>query len=146
MSGTTVDWAGRLRASGLRATVQRVVTLDTLDQLGHATPEQLYEACSNKVSGLNLSTIYRGLEVLAAYGLVSHTHLSEASASYQLVDHATHAHLVCRGCDAVTELAPEIAESFAAAVADSQGFAVDYGHLSVFGRCAQCAAADGPDD
>jgi hypothetical protein len=46
----------------------------------------------------------------------------------------------------VPELAHEVAESFAAALSDSQGFAVGDGQLSEVGRCARCAAAVGPDD
>jgi Fur family ferric uptake transcriptional regulator len=86
--------------------------------------------------------VYRVLETLAAHGLVSHTHLLGATKTYQLSTHANHAHLVCRGCGSVTELDDDVARRFTADISRVHGFDVDFGHLSVFGRCADCVAKD----
>jgi Fur family ferric uptake transcriptional regulator len=141
--GSTDNWAvDLLRRYGLRATSQRLAIVAALQRLGHATIEQLLEASQEVLPTVQPSTVYRSLETLAEHGLVSHTHLLGTSKTYQLSTHANHAHLVCRGCGSVTELADDIARGFTADISHRHGFDVDFGHLSVFGRCADCVAAD----
>jgi Fur family ferric uptake transcriptional regulator len=138
----TADHVELLRRNGLRATGQRLVILAALERLGHATMEQLLEATSPELPNLQLSTIYRSVETMTAHNLVSHTHLTGPTPTYQLATHADHAHLVCRGCGSVTEMDDDVAHRFTADIARRHGFDVDFGHLSVFGRCAACVAAD----
>ena len=135
-----------LRRNGLRATGQRLVVLAALDRLGHATMEQLLEATQADLPNLQLSTIYRSVETLAAHHIVSHTHLTGPTPTYQLATHADHAHLVCRGCGSVTEMDDDVARRFTADISRVHGFDVDFGHVSVFGRCAACVANDLADD
>jgi Fur family ferric uptake transcriptional regulator len=142
----TDDHVELLRRNGLRATGQRLVILAALDRLGHATMEQLLEATKPDLPNLQLSTIYRSVETLTAHSIVSHTHLNGPTPTYQLTTHADHAHLVCRGCRSVTEMDDDVAHRFTADIARVHGFDVDFGHLSVFGRCASCVATDLHDD
>lgn len=145
-SPTVEEHVELLRRNGLRATGQRLVILRALQRLGHATMEQLLEATQQELPNLQLSTIYRAVETLTAHGLVSHTHLTGATPTYQLASHGDHAHLVCRGCGTVTQMDDSVARRFTADILRVHGFDVDFGHLSVFGRCADCVAADLRDD
>lgn len=131
-----------LRSTGLRATGQRLAVLAALDRLGHATMDQLLDAASAVLPNLQLSTIYRSVETLTAHGLVSHTHLTGSTPTYQLASHGTHAHLVCRGCGSVAEMDDDVASRFTADIANAHGFDADFGHLSVFGRCSTCVDGD----
>jgi Fur family ferric uptake transcriptional regulator len=146
MATRTDEHVELLRRNGLRATGQRLVILAALDRLGHATMERLLEATQDALPNLQLSTVYRSVETLTAHGLVSHTHLTGATPTYQLATHGDHAHLVCRGCRSVTEMDDDVAHRFTADIARVHGFDVDFGHLSVFGRCASCVAGDLRDD
>ena len=134
-------WTDVLHAAGLRRTVPRLLVLDALSRLGHGRVEVIHQAVSEYAPTVSISTVYRQLEALAEHGVVSHTHLVAGTKSYQLVTHADHVHLVCRECGAVSELDPGVAARFTAEVAATHGFALDFGHLSVFGRCAECAMA-----
>ena len=51
--------------------------------------------------------------------------------------------LVCAGCGRITEVSPEAVAPLVTALADHHGFETDVGHLTVFGRCADCRAAGG---
>ena len=146
MITTGQDFVAQLRRHGLRATGQRLVLLEALERLEHATIEQLLDASRLTSRNIQLSTVYRTLETLTAYGIVSHTHLTGTTKTYQLAAHARHAHLVCRGCGAVTELDDQVAHRFTADLAAAHDFDVDLGHLSVFGRCARCVAGDLDDE
>ena len=136
------DWPDVLRGLRLRITTPRLQVLHALEQLGHATPEEILARAGDGVSGLHLSTVYRTLETLSGAGIVSHAHLGDGPANYALAGSATHAHLVCRECGAIVALEEEVAARFAAGTAAAHGFVVDVGHLAVFGRCAECGPVD----
>lgn len=127
----------QLRERGYRLTPQRAAVLEAVEALGHATPDQVHEAVKER--GVNLSTVYRTLELLDEVGLIHHAHLSDRAPTYHSTRGHEHVHLVCRSCKKVISLG---AEEVAAALGDlvgQQGFVPDWGHLSVFGTCAECA-------
>src|SRR5436309_2716679 len=84
------DLAARLRQRGMRRTAQREQVLAAVRDLGHATPEQLAEA----VPGVDLTTVYRTLELLEDLGLVKHTHLGHGAPAYRPAGD-DHIHVVC---------------------------------------------------
>ena len=134
------DLAARLREQGLRLTPQRELILAAVEELGHATPDEVLAHVRNQVRSVNASTVYRTLEVLEGLGLVRHTHLSDRAPTYHSTREHEHVHVVCRRCHAVRSYDPEVVQPLVAALAED-GFTVDVGHLAVFGLCADCAAA-----
>ena len=63
------DLRARLRGSGLRLTPQRELILRAVEELGHATPDEVYAEVRRHSSSINLSTVYRTLELLDELGL-----------------------------------------------------------------------------
>jgi Fur family ferric uptake transcriptional regulator len=137
-------WDDALRASGYRVTPQRQLVLEAVTKLEHATPEEIYAEVKQTVVGVNVSTVYRTLELLEQIGLVTHTHLGHGAHRYHLAADAQHVHLVCRDCDVITELDLAVVRSLVSALEVEYGFETDVGHLTVFGRCAQCRAGPVP--
>jgi Fur family transcriptional regulator, ferric uptake regulator len=131
-------WDDALRASGYRVTPQRQLVLEAVSRLEHATPEAIFAAVRQTARGVNVSTIYRTLELLEQLGLVTHTHLGHGAPRYHLAAEAEHVHLVCRQCEAVTEVDKSAVRPLVAALEQDQGFQTDVGHLTVFGLCAAC--------
>jgi Fur family ferric uptake transcriptional regulator len=136
------DWRERLRGSGYRLTPQRELVLGAVEKLGHATPEEVLACVRESSSAVNLSTVYRNLEVLEELGLVRHAHLSDRVATYHSATDHEHFHLVCRKCQRVSSVDPEVAGSFAARLQEEYGFVPDLGHLVVFGTCVRCESDD----
>lgn len=134
------DWRQALREKGYRLTPQRELILAAVDDLGHATPDEVLAHVQQTVSTVNASTVYRTLEVLEELGLVRHAHLSDRAPTYHSARGHTHFHLVCRDCREVISVEAEAAAPFVAVLAD-RGFTPDLGHLTVFGRCARCEGA-----
>ena len=126
-----------LRARGLRLTAQRQLVLEAVYQLGHATPEQVHQAVREVAAGVNITTIYRTLELLEQLGLVTHTHLSHGSATYHPAGNDQHVHLVCRSCGTVIEVEPELLDPLVGQL-EQRGFLVDVGHVALFGLCKDC--------
>src|ERR1700733_15440024 len=133
-------WDAALRASGYRVTPQRQLVLEAVTRLNHASPEEIFAEVHQRASGVNISTIYRTLELLEQLGLVTHTHLGHGAPRYHLAAEAEHVHLVCSECGRVTQIGPEAVNALVAALKDTQGFETDVGHLTVFGKCADCRA------
>ena len=134
------DWRERLRGSGYRLTPQRELVLAAVEKLGHATPEEVLACVRESSSAVNLSTIYRNLEVLEELGLVRHAHLSDRVATYHSTTEHEHFHLVCRKCQRVVSVDPEVASGLAERLRSEMGFEADMGHLVVFGACVECGA------
>jgi Fur family transcriptional regulator, ferric uptake regulator len=133
------DLARRLREQGLRLTPQRQLILRAVEELRHATPDEVLAHVRSQVSSVNASTVYRTLEVLEELGLVRHTHLSDRAPTYHSTLEHEHVHVVCRRCHAVRSYDPGLVQPLVDALG-ADGFTVDVGHLAVFGVCAECAS------
>ena len=131
-----------LRAKGLRLTAQRQLVLDAVHQLGHATPDQVHAKVSEVAAGVNITTVYRTLELLEELGLVTHAHLSHGAPTYHSVGEAQHIHLVCRACGGLSEIPSSTLTPLARTLDAERGFLLDIGHVALFGVCAECGSAD----
>lgn len=134
------DWHAALRARGYRLTPQRQLVLEAVGELGHGTPEEIATSVRRIASGLNISTVYRTLELLEELGLVRHTHMGHGAPTYSVATDDNHVHLVCRDCSGVEEAPPEVLSDVVDRLAAERGFTVDVGHFAVFGQCRSCAA------
>ena len=132
------DLAARLHSLGYRLTPQRQLVLQAVDKLGHATPDEILAEVQQHASAVNVSTVYRNLEVLEELGLVRHAHLSDRAPTYHSVSDHTHFHLVCRKCQRVVSVDPGEVAGFADATRTRHGFVLDVGHLAIFGECVEC--------
>ncbi|MFC7493209.1 MULTISPECIES: Fur family transcriptional regulator [unclassified Nocardioides] len=134
----TEDLAAKLHSLGYRLTPQRQLVLRAVEKLGHATPDEILAEVQQHASAVNISTIYRTLEVLEELGLVRHTHLSDRAPTYHSVTDHEHFHLVCRNCHRVISVDPEVVAPLSEALEQRHGFVVDVGHLAIFGNCVEC--------
>ena len=131
-----------LHERGLRLTPQRQLVLDAIRALGHATPEQICARVQEAAPAVNITTVYRTLELLEELGLVTHAHLSHGATTYHGVAGEQHVHLVCRSCNAIEEVPATMLATLADEIEGSNGFLVDIGHVALFGVCAHCGGKE----
>lgn len=136
-SGPALDLATQLRSRGLRVTSQREQVLAAVRELGHATPEQIGE----RVPGVDVTTVYRTLELLEEIGLVRHAHLGHGPPSYRPAED-DHIHVVCHTCGKVVDADPGLVDDMADRLRAERGFVLDRSHFTVFGRCRECTEAE----
>ncbi|MFN8125197.1 MAG: Fur family transcriptional regulator [Candidatus Nanopelagicales bacterium] len=136
---TEEAWRARLRARGHRITPQREAVARAVAELPHASAESVHAHLRSDDPDLSLSTVYRNLTVLQELGVIEHTHLGTTSV-YHLVGEDPHIHLSCLRCHAVRSVPADVADDFAAQVAELTGFQLDATHSAVHGLCAECAA------
>lgn len=127
-----------LHRRGMRMTPQRQLVLDALLELEHATPEQVHQRVQTRTPTVNITTIYRTLELLERLGLVRHTHLGHGAPNYSVHEHG-HVHLVCHNCGTLIEAPCELMEDLAGTLRARFGFELDASHLALSGFCRNCS-------
>ena len=133
------DLSDKLRGSGKRMTAQREQILRAVETLGHATPDEVLAEVHKHSTSINISTVYRTLEMLEELGLVRHAHLSDRAPTYHSVGGHEHFHLVCRNCHRVISVDPDVLTPVIETLRAEHGFTPDVGHLTVFGTCKECS-------
>jgi Fur family ferric uptake transcriptional regulator len=135
-----MDLVERLRERGHRLTRPRLLILEALSHgRGHMSAEQIHAAIARKHPDVNLSTVYRTLEMLVSNDVVREADLGEGRRFFELTnDSDPHHHLVCRGCGRIQHIAGRHLDGVESHVLTSHGFAVEESALTSFGRCRSC--------
>lgn len=134
----TEGWETRLREQGFRITPQRQLVLEAVETLRHGTPEEILIEVQRTATGVNLSTVYRTLEVLEEVGLVTHAHIGHGAPTYHAVDDHVHIHLVCDRCGKVMSVSAEVADEFVGRLRTDHEFVTDISHMAIHGWCTAC--------
>lgn len=130
-----------LRQRGLRMTPQRQLILDAVVSMrGHVSADQVYQQVVRAFPDVNISTVYRTLEVLEELGVVRHTHFHDGVAQYERTDAAQHHHMVCSRCGAEAEVDVEVLQPLADELKRRYGFEADLAHSAIVGVCRACRA------
>ncbi|WP_131787748.1 Fur family transcriptional regulator [Protofrankia symbiont of Coriaria ruscifolia] len=132
------NWQTQLRSRGYRLTPQRQLVLEAVARLGHATPEEIVTEVRRTAGGVNISTVYRTLDLLEELELVSHAHLGHGAPTYHAASLAEHVHLVCGSCGKVQEIPSDVLADLVTRLRDDLGFSVDVSHVALAGRCGNC--------
>src|SRR6266568_9333409 len=99
-----------LRDRGLRMTPQRrAIVSEIVAVRGHINPSEVSRRVRDRFPGVNPSTVYRTLDLLAELGVLSHAHL-ESCAEYHRKAESDHVHLACSNCGAQDSLSPDEAK------------------------------------
>ena len=120
-------------------TPQRQLVLDAVADLGHATPEAVCTRVQETAPAVNITTVYRTLDLLEQLGVVRHTHLGHGAPTYATSQHE-HVHLVCHRCGEVGEVDTSALDALAESLATETGFTLDPTHIALSGLCRACAA------
>lgn len=126
-----------LHERGLRMTPQRQLVLDAVRELGHATPEKICTQVQLAAPAVNITTVYRTLDLLERIGVVRHTHLGHGAPTYSEQEHE-HVHLVCHSCGRVTEAPTDLMNQLAERLRTESGFELDVTHVALSGSCRDC--------
>ncbi len=131
-----------LRGSGHKMTPQRMMILSSLRHAsGHLTAADIFERVKAGYPYVDISTVYRTLTVLKDMRLVSETQMGDGDAAFEWVAKDRHHHLICRGCDGVTEFDHQHLEHLGEQIRAETGFQADINHFAIFGLCATCTAS-----
>ncbi len=129
----------RLRELGYRLTPGRMMIVATIEKSDHhISAEEIYTRVKAKYPRMNISTIYRTLELLERLGLVTETDLGEGRVRYHSAEKGHHHHLVCQKCGKITDLDETLLSHLKDVLREKYGFMADLRHLAIFGHCRRC--------
>jgi Fur family ferric uptake transcriptional regulator len=104
----------------------------------HISAEEIYEQIRAKFPGVNISTVYRTLELLKKLELVTKSDLGDGILRYHHADKGHHHHLVCQKCGRVFEVDESVLDSLRGALVREYGFMPDLHHMVIIGHCLEC--------
>jgi len=129
----------KLSEQGYRLTPQRMLVLAAIeDSEHHISAEEIYAQVIDKYPHVNISTVYRTLELLNRLGLVTETDLGGGRVRYHPADKGHHHHLVCQECGKIIDLDESVLSSLKDVLFREYKFSADLRHLAIFGHCANC--------
>ena len=132
-----------LREQGHRLTPQREMVILALHEAnGHLSAEEIHARVQKQNPCVDLSTVYRTLELLREMGIVSQFQAENHLALYELSVRSPHHHLICKQCKAVIDIGAEDLQGFQQFLLDRYGFKADLDHWVIEGLCARCNAAE----
>lgn len=129
----------KLKDKGYRLTPQRSLILEAIEKAdGHVSAEEICRAVQTRFPDVNVSTVYRTLELLNKLGLVTETDMGEGKVRYHFGVKGHHHHLICQGCGKISELDETHLAPLKQALLSQYDFQADLKHLALFGYCADC--------
>jgi Fur family ferric uptake transcriptional regulator len=129
----------RLREKGFRLTPQRLMILAAMGSSDeHISVEEIYAEVTAKYPHVNISTVYRTLELLKRLGMVYEIDLGEGRVRYHAEASGHHHHLVCRDCGAVIDIKESTLSSLRDILLRDYGFQAELKHVAIFGLCQKC--------
>jgi Fur family ferric uptake transcriptional regulator len=133
-----------LREQGYRLTPQRNLIWEVLRDAGrHMTAEEVAAEVRRSLPDVNVSTVYRTLELLVSLNLVVETRLEGTACYYEVSPEPSHHHFVCVQCGAVGHFSDELLAPVHQELRQGQSFAVSQIQVTAFGLCRECQAVAG---
>ncbi len=138
------EMADLLRRAGHKLTPQRLLILAVLRHAeGHVSAAQIAEQVRAVYPFVDVSTVYRTLDVLKRMRLVTATDMGAGDVLFEWAPEQPHHHLICTSCAAVQVLDNAYLEALAARIRGEFGFAPDLHHFAIFGLCRECQIGGG---
>jgi Fur family ferric uptake transcriptional regulator len=129
----------RLREKGYRLTPQRLMILAAIESSDeHISAEEIYNQVAARYPDVNISTVYRTLELLKKLGMVYEIDLGEGRIRFHAEESGHHHHLVCQECGTVIDIDEATLSSLKDILMRDYHFQAELRHVGVFGICEKC--------
>jgi Fur family ferric uptake transcriptional regulator len=129
-----------MRSRGFRMTRQRRLVLDVIHKFRHpVTADAILRSVRDSDSRTDIATVYRTLNFLEGFGLVSAYNPSGGSRRYEHNTGDGSPHLVCRECGQTSKISQTELKDALNHIAKSSGYSVHCASVVVPGLCPLCA-------
>lgn len=134
------EYIDALKASGLKSTKHRLSLLEILDMEPQpVSAEDLFLQLKEKTGEINLSTVYRNLEMLINKGLVTKLIFPGDSKSLYEYNKMGHRHyIVCVECKKILAIEHCPLQEYEMLLEKKTGFTINAHKLVMFGSCPDC--------
>ena len=124
--------------SGRRATAQRRILLDLIQQAGdHVDADELYRRARSQEHSISLSTVYRNLNILVEQDKVRRI---VCGSTFDRYDAKTeqHYHFICQECRLIMDVEMPFEESLNERINSTHRFKAVGHQIQFFGICETC--------
>jgi Fe2+ or Zn2+ uptake regulation protein len=128
-----------LKNKGYKLTNQRKIIIEALYYSDRPiSMEEWLELTKKKNSGINLSTIYRNIDVLEDLGLLNKIRPKEGNIRYSLNLMNKHSHfLICKKCGRTEAIECCLNKEFEKIITDKNFDLIEH-NLELYGYCKEC--------
>lgn len=135
------EWIKKIKKNKLKVTTGRISILEELENASQPiSAENLYEILREKNMKVDLSTIYRTLEVLVEKKLVCKINFSSDERKLFAIQGKTHCHyLICKECNKIITIDNCPLAKYEKQLEEETGFEIEEHALYLYGTCKKCA-------
>lgn len=129
-----------LKKEGLKNTKHRNAILEVIENSNQPiSAEQIFLELKEKKNTINLSSVYRTLEVLVSRDIVIKTNITgDNRATYELNRLEHKHHLICSGCKKMFSIDGCPVEEYEKQLREKTGFDITGHKLEIYGFCKEC--------
>lgn len=98
---------------------------------------QVFDQLKQKNFSINLTTIYRTLDLFCQLNIVQKVHLDDQIVRYEALANTHHHHLICETCGAIEDI-PLSEKGLLKQVESKTKFKINRHNLEFFGSCIHC--------
>lgn len=119
-----------------RITVQRLMIIDALKKLGHATIKDIFSYLESDSIKLSLTTIYRNIDVLIKDNIIRKVSINLKDDYYEIIPKFNeHSHFICEKCGKIIDI--DLPKEFVQFEDKSDNLYLSQ-HISYYGICGEC--------
>lgn len=136
----TPGYEDYFKSRGLKKTKHRIAVVDTLERKnGPISAEEIFFDLKELDYPINLSTVYRTLELLVSKNLVNKLNLSVNSKALYEMNCLTHKHyLVCLGCKKILAIEHCPLHDYEKILEKEMNYTIAGHKLDIYGYCPDC--------
>ena len=122
-----------LKASQLKATVQRLSILEIISHSGHITIDSIYQQINQTHPTLSLATIYKNILLMVEKDVLIEVPIAGSKSYYELKKQ-DHIHIICQECGAVED--KRLDDRVCSLSFDT--FITSHVQINIYGICSNC--------
>jgi len=131
------DYLDLLKEKGYKLTKQRCKILESLENHFALSAEEILNLIKDN-NQVNLSTIYRNLNLLLQIGLIRKTNHAGQSDHFELIRHTCSHELLCLACGDKISFSECIFTQLAKEIESKTQYQVKHHNFEIYGLCPKC--------
>lgn len=130
----------KILEAGLKKTDNRINIIEILEKTNQLLSAQdIYDQLNLGDRRVNLSTIYRTLDVLAENKIINRVSMSNEKQALYEYNHQTHHHfIVCKECNKIVSLYDCPLHAYEKELQENTGFLITGHRIEFYGYCKDC--------
>ncbi|SHO80571.1 Peroxide stress regulator; Ferric uptake regulation protein; Fe2+/Zn2+ uptake regulation proteins [hydrothermal vent metagenome] len=133
-----INYQNLLKSYGLKTTFQRLSILQSIDNAGHITIDDIHKDILINHPSLSLATVYNNILKMQEIGIIVEVPISGEKSKYEIIK-ANHIHLICQKCSSIIDkdINKDIEEVFNK-MSIENSFILSSTQNNLYGICKNC--------